>query len=146
MLRLVQITDELPAGFDIVRAEAQAEGYRHLERLAADWASCAMRFNGAGEALLAATVEGVLAGIGGLTIEPAVPDAFRMRRFYVRPRFRRQGVGRKLAEVLVERPLSAGRLVTVNAGSADAPAFWATLGFTPDARDGYTHILRCPPS
>ena len=36
----------------------------------------------------------VLAGVGGLTIEPVVPGALRLRRFYVRPSFRRAGVGR----------------------------------------------------
>jgi GNAT superfamily N-acetyltransferase len=142
MMQIVQITDDLPAGFESLRSEARAEGYRHMERLAFDWASLAMRFNGQGEALLAATMQGVLAGIGGLTIEPAVPDAFRMRRFYVRAAFRRQGIGGKLASVLVERAFSAGSCVTANAGNAEAPAFWARLGFTPDPRDGHTHILR----
>jgi len=44
-----------------------------------------MRFDRHGEALLAARVTGVLAGIGGLTIEPVLAGALHMRRFYVRP-------------------------------------------------------------
>jgi GNAT superfamily N-acetyltransferase len=141
MVQFVQVVDDLPFGFEVMRAEARAESYRHLERLAADWASRATRFDGVGEALLAAYVKGSLAGIGGLTSEPAVPGAFRMRRFYVRPLFRRQDVGSKLALVLVERALRIGRLVTVNAGNVDAPAFWEKLGFIPSLRDGYTHAL-----
>jgi GNAT superfamily N-acetyltransferase len=141
MVQLAQVIDDLPASFEVMRAEARAEGYRHLERLAADWASRAMRFNGEGEALLAAYVNGSPVGTGGLTNEPAMPGAFRMRRFYVRPLFRRQGVGSKLALNLVERALRIGRLVTVNAGNVDAPAFWEKLGFTPSLRDGYTHAL-----
>ena len=47
--------------------------------------------------LLAARVSGVLGGIGGLTIDPVLPDAFRMRRFYIRPLFPRLGIGGKLA-------------------------------------------------
>jgi GNAT superfamily N-acetyltransferase len=110
-----------------MRAEACAEGYQHLERLAVDWTSRAVRFDGEGEALLAVQVDGSLAGIGGLTSEAAVPGAFRMRRFYVRPPFRRQGIGGKLALVLIERAFRIGRFVTVNAGNVDGAAFWETL-------------------
>ena len=126
-------------GFDALRAEARAEGYRFVERLAVDWTSCAMRFDREGEALLAAHQKGMLAGIGGLTIEPVVPDALRMRRFYVRAAYRRNGIGRKLAIALLERARSRSKLVTVNAAPASA-AFWESLGFAPDIRDGHTHI------
>jgi GNAT superfamily N-acetyltransferase len=69
-----------------------------------------------------------------------------MRRLYVRPLFRRQGIGSKLALILVERAFRTGRLVTVNAGNVDAAAFWETLGFAPSLRDGYTHTLHRPRS
>jgi hypothetical protein len=46
-----------------------------------------MRFDRPGEGLLTAYSAGVLAAIGGITIDPIVPDALRMRRFYVRPGF-----------------------------------------------------------
>ena len=133
------VIEDLPAGFDALRADALAEGYRFVERLAADWTSRAIRFDREGEALLAAHVNGVLAGIGGLTIEPVLPGAVRMRRFYVRPAFRRSGVGLQLATALLARVI-AGRLITVNAAPASFP-FWESIGFTPDARDGHTHIL-----
>ena len=73
-----------------------------------------------------------------MTLEPAIPDALRMRRFYVRVPFRRSGVARKLAAALLE-PL-AGQTVTANAAAGSEP-FWESLGFTPENRDGYTHIL-----
>jgi GNAT superfamily N-acetyltransferase len=116
-----------------------SEGYSFIERLAADWEAHNMRFEHRGEALLAAYVTGELAGIGGLTIEPVLPGALRMRRFYIRPPFRRLGIGRKLATALLERARSTTRLVTVNAAPASVP-FWETLGFTPDRRDGRTHL------
>src|ERR1700731_1022673 len=139
-LRLERLTCGLPAGFDAMQAESQAEGYRSLERLGADWAANITRFDRAGEALLAAYSDGVLTGIGGLTIDPMVPDASRMLRFYVRAAYRRSGIGRALAAVLLEHSKSAGRLVTVNAAIGSTP-FWESLGFVPDRRDGHTHIL-----
>jgi GNAT superfamily N-acetyltransferase len=114
-----------------------------LGRLAADWATNVTRFDRADEALLAAFSNGVLAGIGGLTIDPVVRDALRMRRFYVRAAYRRLGIGRMLARSLLDELRSAGRLVTVNAGIGSA-SFWESLGFSPDQTDGHTHVLaRC---
>jgi GNAT superfamily N-acetyltransferase len=110
-----------------------------VERLAADWEAGTTRFDRDGEALLAARLNGVLVGIGGLTIEPVVPGAFRMRRFYVRPAFRRIGVGRRLVTALLAG-VGGNRSITVNAGAASI-AFWERVGFNPDPRDGHTHIL-----
>jgi GNAT superfamily N-acetyltransferase len=137
--QLQPVIEELPAGFDALRAEARAEGYRFVDRLATDWMSGTIRFDRGEEALLVARINGVLAGIGGLTIEPVVPDTLRMRRFYVRLADRRSGIGRKLATALLERARSYRRLVTVNAAPASA-AFWESLGFVPDSRDGHTHV------
>jgi hypothetical protein len=52
--------------------------------------------DGDGEYCLPHGVNGVLAGIGGLMLEPVITDALRMRRFYARPAYRRSG-GRGLA-------------------------------------------------
>ena len=135
------VTGRLPAMLDAVRQEACNEGYRFMDRLAVDWASGMMRFDRDGELLLAAHLEDVLAGIGGITLDPVTPGTLRMRRFYIRPAFRRQGIGRRLAAALLQQSRLAGSAVTVNAGTADAPAFWEALGFDPDARDGHTHKL-----
>jgi GNAT superfamily N-acetyltransferase len=134
------VSGDLPAGFDTLRAEARGEGFRQIERLATDWETHTTRFNREGEALLAAHMNEVLAGVGGLTIEPVVPDALRMRRFYVRPAFRRAGVGRELVMALLVRTHS-DQLITVNAAPRSV-SFWESIGFTPDQRDGHTHILR----
>ena len=141
VLELQLVIENLPAGFDALRAEARAEGHSFVERLAADWEAHRMRFDRHGEVLLAARVTGVLAGIGGLTIEPVLAGALRMRRFYVRPSFRRTGIGRKLATALLERARSTSPLVTVNAAPASFP-FWESLGFAPDNRDGHTHFQK----
>ena len=140
--RLERVVVGLPAGFETLRAEARAEGHRNLDRLAVDWASGAIRFDRPGEALLVAYVGDELAGVGGLTVDPAVKAAaLRMRRFYVRKRFRRCGIGRRLAGALLERAVEGDRPVTVNAATGSV-AFWEALGFVPDKRDGHTHKRR----
>jgi GNAT superfamily N-acetyltransferase len=137
-VRFQRVVNELPADFDTIRAEARAEGYRFLDRLASDWASGAMRFDRPGEALLSAHSDEVLAAIGGITIDPIVPDALRMRRFYVRPAFRRTGIGGQIAQALLKRAGNAP-MVTLNAAVKSVP-FWEALGFVPQARDGHTHV------
>ena len=105
-MRLQRIVDELPADFDTVRAEARAEGYRFLDRLASDRASGAMHFDRPGEVLLAAYSEGVLAAIGGITIDPIVPDALRMR-----------ALPHDLAHFVVEHPKIGSRILGIEAHS-----------------------------
>jgi len=139
-MRLEQIVTELPADFDVLRAEARAEDYRHVERLADEWIAGTVRFDRDGEALMAAILAEQLAGIGGITIDPVQPETLRMRRFYVRAAFRRNGIGRALAEYLLSRTRARGRTVTVNAGTGSEP-FWRSLGFVPEARNGHTHVF-----
>jgi hypothetical protein len=73
------IIEDLPGGFDVLRAEARAEGF--IKSI--DWDAGTIRFDRDGEALLAVRVNGTLARIGGLTVDPVVPSALRMRRFSV---------------------------------------------------------------
>ena len=101
-VRLVRIVDRLPPEFEALRAEARAEGYSMLDTLAREWQASTTRFARAGEALLSVYAGRALAGIGGATIEPVIPKAFRMRRFDVRRRFRRDGVGQILAAGLID--------------------------------------------
>ena len=57
---------------------------------------------------------------------------------------RRTGVARRLAEALMADAGHA-RCLVVNAGTEQAARFWEALAFTPDDRDGHTHILRRGP-
>ncbi len=98
-MRLEPVVEALPARFDQLRAESVAEGHRFLDRLANDWASGIMRFGRPGEMLLAAfSVDDMLVGVGGITADPEISGALRMRRFYIRSAFRRRGIGRAIAE------------------------------------------------
>ncbi|TCS15842.1 GNAT family N-acetyltransferase [Caulobacter sp. BK020] len=144
MLQLIRILEDLPEGFDALLADAASEGVGHMARLADGWASGDQRFDGDGEALLGALLAGELAGIGGVSIEPAATEpARRVRRFYVRPAFRRQGVGRTLASALIQEALDQVDLLTCNAAASPAAApFWKAQGFSPDRSGPWTHVLR----
>ena len=139
-MRLERVITELPAGFDLLRAEARAEGFRHVDRLADEWKAGTMRFDRQGEVFIAAHLHEDLAGLGGLTIDPSQPDALRMRRFYVRAPFRRAGIGRAIAEDLLAQARAFGRPVTVNAGAGSEP-FWLSLGFVSEVCNGHTHVI-----
>lgn len=60
--------------------------------------------------MLLATVDGQVAGCGGFRLLADVdyPNACEMKRLYVRPAFRRFGLGRTLAHALIERATGAG--------------------------------------
>jgi GNAT superfamily N-acetyltransferase len=139
---LEHIVEALPADLDLLRSRAATEGFRMLDRLAAEWRTGVHRFDQPGEALLAARMDARLVGIGGMTIDDRYPEALRMRRFYVAYEARRQGIGRALVIALVQRSECRQRRIVVKAGTEAASAFWEALGFIP-AEDvpGYTHVL-----
>lgn len=137
---LVEVTDALPAEFHLLQAEAQSEGFEFLHRLADGWMNGSAKFDKPDECLLAATCDGALAGIGGITEDPVQTQALRMRRFYVRRDFRRFGIAKTLALALLDRALPTGRPILVNAGTPTAPQFWESMGFTPQRTKHHTHV------
>ncbi len=143
MIQLVRIIDELPDDFERLRVQAAAEGHRHIERLSQDWASGTQRFAGDGEALLTAYQAGELVGIGAITREPSetTEPALRLRRLFVSPGARRNGVGRTLVAALVQEGFDNAGLLTVHTSDAAAGAFWEAQGFQPVAQ-AWSHELR----
>jgi len=136
------IAGTLPEHIHSLVVEARREGYHFLDRLIDEWSDGSNRFDRHGECLLMVFIGKVLVGIGGLTVEPEIIGALRIRRFYIHPSARGQGVGRLLADVLIGRARQATALLTVHSGSEDASAFWQALGFQPCLGDGYSHFLR----
>lgn len=141
MLHFDKVTDHLPADFSDLRRDAADEGKRFIERLFQEWQTRTNRFNGPGEVLLTARMIGCLVGIGGMTTDPTLQGAMRMRRFYVRPDYRRRGIGRDMAAAILNNNGGNNQIVTVNADSGEAAAFWESVGFERSAAKGHTHIL-----
>ncbi|HEX3887724.1 MAG TPA: GNAT family N-acetyltransferase [Phenylobacterium sp.] len=139
-LQLVRVIDQLPADFPALQAEAELEGHRNLTRLALGWSADPTEF----VPLLAAFRDGRLIGIGGMTLEPDSSDelALRMRRLYVSPQARRQGVAQMIANALLQEAFDQSALVTVHAGNAGAAAFWMAMGFAPVEGRNWSHERR----
>lgn len=140
MISVVEVRDNLPSGFELLRHAAEGEAFDLMATLAREWAEGTARFDGDGEALVAAYDGDLLVGMGGIQHDPQVPDALRMTRFYVRPSYRRKRIGWQIAAALLERPDSQGRTITLQAPQVEAARFWEALGFVRDVRDGHTHI------
>lgn len=123
---------------------AQAEGVANVSATIRGWTEGTQRFELPGESLLIALDEsGEAVGVGGLTLCPHVDGAFRMRRFYVEPAWRRHGVARTLARRLLALAAQHTDTVTCNAAaSAAAPLFWESMGFERSEVVGITHLWR----
>ena len=98
-----------------------------LARLPGDYAA-------PGGVLLLAFADGELAGCGACRPLPEAdyPNACEMKRLYVRERFRHYGLGRQLAQALMDRAAQAGystMLLDTLDDMEAARGLYATLGF-----------------
>jgi putative acetyltransferase len=118
--------DDAAPSIDIVEAStpAQFDGARLILREYAEGLAVDLCFQGfedelaglpgeyapPGGALLLAFVDDALAGCGALRALADVdyPNACEMKRLYVRRAFRGFGLGRRLAQALIDRALEAG--------------------------------------
>lgn len=143
VVTILRVVEALPHGFDVMSAEATAEGVRNMALLGAEFGSAAAPYIDPG-ALFAAFADGELAGVGGVTVQAGLAEpAMRMRRLYVRPAFRRAGVARALAGAMMQQGFQTAPLLVLNAAASDAaPPFWEAMGFEPVDWAGITHAFR----
>jgi ribosomal protein S18 acetylase RimI-like enzyme len=105
-----------------------------FQNFEAELAALPGEYAGPGGALLLALVDGQPAGCGALRALPDAdyPNACEMKRLYVRPGFRRFGLGRRLAQALIEAARQA-RYSTLLLDTLDdmeaARELYASLGF-----------------
>jgi GNAT superfamily N-acetyltransferase len=139
-MRIERLT-ELPGQLDRLRAEALAEGFGHIETLFEQWQSQKVRFDRPGEILVGAFAGNELAAVGGITEDFMDPAWLRMRRFYVRLQFRRQGVGNAIAQHLLQLALPLDRRIALYTDTQQGAAFWEAQGFIRVDREKTTHAL-----
>ena len=134
---LERVSNRFPYGFEDLKADARADGHRHLVRLAAELEQSPTMFH----AIFAGYVDGRFAGIGAMTDEPALTlgSAWRLRRLYVHRNFRRLGVARTIVMALLREATGNVSTVTVHAGNDGASRFWEAIGFRPVAGKAWSH-------
>ncbi len=127
--------EALAATRDIMREYAESLGIDlGFQNFEAELASLPGEYDAPGGALLLAWVDGELAGCGAFRPVPDVDyaNACEMKRLYVRRAFRRFGLGRVLAEALMDTALQAGysaMLLDTLDDMEAARELYASLGF-----------------
>ncbi len=125
--------------------ESEAEGYRFLRRLVDQYEDGSNTFNQTDEVLYGVwDHQDHLLAIGGLNRDPySTKDSVgRLRRFYISANARRQGVGTKLLQKILENAQGHFDELVVRTDSSAADAFYRANGFSGDlGLPEATHIL-----
>ncbi|MCG3189876.1 MAG: hypothetical protein LKCHEGNO_02403 [Burkholderiaceae bacterium] len=137
--RVMLLTPQSPEQFDATRAifREYAAGLGVdlcFQNFEAELAALPGEYGAPRGALLLATVNGELAGCGACRSLPDVDyaNACEMKRLYVRPRFRGLGLGRLLAQALMDHAIGAGYSVMLLDTLDDmeaARSLYEALGF-----------------
>jgi len=122
---------------------ARGEGFRFLDRLIAEWHE-GVRFDGPGERLIGAFNRDRLVAIGGLNRDPYAgsPHIARLRRLYVAPDRRRDGLGRRLVASQLDGDNGQFKVVRLKAPDVAAAAFYDAIGVTRIDNEDATHVVR----
>ena len=137
----MEIRSLLPPPWDslmpLVEA-SRAEGLRFLLRFKDEYLSGQARFDYTGDALLGAYEGAELIGLCGLTHDPygAGASVGRVRHLYVRPEWRRRGIGRRLLEEIEHRASETFDSLVLRTDSMTASQFYRAVGFERIAEAG----------
>ena len=145
-LELKEITDLNSVDVSKLVEESEAEGYRFVRRLVDQYEEGTNTFDKEGEILYGVWDQhGHLVAIGGINRDPYSDKSGvgRLRRFYISPGARRQGIGTKLLKKIVDHARGHFKEIVVRTDSANADAFYRANGFSgdlglPDATHGLT--------
>lgn len=145
-VHITAATDSLPLDLGALAAEAAASGINNVGTLVERWRDGSERYDRRGESMLLARLsDDSIVGVGGIAQCRDVPEALRVRRFYVSTSARRLGIARRLAATLIESGFGYTDTLTCNARASDAaPPFWESMGFQPVDIAGITHQLTRP--
>jgi len=114
-----------------IRIESEQEGYRFVNRLISDWLNDTNRFNLKGEGFYGVWAKEELIAIGGINQDPysQTNSSGRLRRFYVRPFWRRKKVGQKLLGHILTNHTSFFDEITLFTDTEAASHFYESFGF-----------------
>lgn len=142
-VRIVDARPLMPSCLDGLQAAASVEGIKNVSRLIQEWNLGLTHFDGTGECLLIAQVDGINIGIGGILRCKVVTEALRVSRFYVLPNWRMKGVATALANEALVHAWKFAEVITCNAQASEfAAPFWESLGFSQVNIPGLSHVLQ----
>lgn len=136
----IRQTVVLPDELSELAVQARHEGFRFLDRLITEFESGSNLFAKQGEALFEARKGGALVGIGGLNHDPYVASATglgigRIRRLYVEPAFRKQGVARLIMIAIEQFARGSFATLRLRTDTEQGALFYSQLGYTAIAND-----------
>ena len=132
---LREITDLKSVDVTKLVEESEAEGYRFLKRLVSQYEDGTNTFNQEGEVLYGVWDQhDQLVAIGGLNRDPysTKEGVGRLRRFYISPNARRQGIGTRLLKEIIKYGQGNFKEIVVRIDSWMADAFYRANGFSAD--------------
>ncbi len=128
MNSIVQIREWPAEAIDPLITEGERDGLRFLSRLRNEWLSGTNRFSDAGEAFFGVYDQGRLVAFGGINRDSA--SCGRLRRFYVGKTARRHGVGRLLAQHILQFAAGHYSRVILKTDTDSGDRFFLSLGFS----------------
>lgn len=143
-MQVYQVQGFHPGELDELVSESSREGFRHIRRLVDEYISGVNRFDRNHEALFVCRSEGRIIGICGLNQTPdSGGDTGRVRRMYVLPEFRRQGVGRMLMQAVIQAAADHYSWLVLRTDQTQAGDFYISLGFSESPQHlNITHCLK----
>jgi ribosomal protein S18 acetylase RimI-like enzyme len=126
-------------------SDSEGLGSRIVRRLVDEWGSGANRFDRQGEALFGARGAGRLLGVCGLNVDSYAGDdrVGRVRHLYVLSESRRQGVGQRLVQRVIQAARGRFDDLRLHTSNPEAARLYEALGFRPcGERPDYTHVAK----
>ena len=143
-MRLTRIESIDPYNWTEILNCSRSEGRKIVNRLVTDFQAGTNRFDAPGEILFVHLCSNGVVAVAGLNQEKdtSFGRAGRIRRLYVIPSSRGNGLARSLVEEIIVSASSHFDILTVNVGKLDARGFYEHLGFTPVDHPGITHTKK----
>ena len=136
MQSIVRISN-IPDGFESLLQESLAENFNFLGRLKSEYLSLENTFNKCGEELFGVFCGNNLIAIGGINQQS--PSIARLRRFYVSPTRRQQGVGSLLLKHIELNAFQCFEVIVLNTDTDKASMFYEAHSYTKVNENGITH-------
>ena len=138
---IVDIADLSKYDISHIKKMAEQEGYHMLNRLVTDFDSGENRFDKEGEKLISNIPDDMVVALCGMNIESTNNDYGRVRRLYVLPAYRHQGIGTEIINHLITFAGKYFKGVVVNIGDLPVGNFYESIGFTLVNNPSFTHLL-----